>query len=95
MEFQAVGVRQVIDGNIFQRNICRPGLGWAPDGVNRGRDALPIEFCQLPGAKCLRKRREPLKEVTQLPIHGEPISDMDEVRKKFGVQSFHALIRNG
>jgi hypothetical protein len=35
----------------------------------------------------LRKRREPFKEVTQLPIHGEPISDMDEVRKKYGVRT--------
>ena len=52
---------------------------------------MPIEFCQFPGAKCLRKGREPFKEVTQLPIHGEPISDMDEVRKKYGVQNFRVL----
>ena len=52
---------------------------------------MPIEFCQFPGAKCLRKGREPFKEVTQLPIHGEPISDVDEVRKKYGVQNFRVL----
>jgi len=49
---------------------------------------LPIEFGEFAGAKRLRKRREPLEEVTQLPIHCEPIIDMAEVCKQYGVQRF-------
>ena len=56
---------------------------------------MPIKFGEFTGAKCLRKRREPFKEVTQLTIHGEPISDMDEVRKKYGGQNFRASLDEG
>ena len=44
---------------------------------------MPIKFGEFTGAKCLRKRREPFEEVTQLAIHCEPINDLAELRKRY------------
>jgi hypothetical protein len=45
---------------------------------------LPVKFSDFTSTERLGKRREPFKKVTQLPIHGEPINDLEEVRKKYG-----------
>ena len=87
-EFQAVGVRKIINRNVVQGDVGGSSSRWSADRVHWGCGSLPIELSDFTGAKRLGKRGEALEEVAQLPIHFEGITDMTQVRKGYGSPSF-------
>ena len=44
---------------------------------------MAVEFGEFAGTKRLGKCRESLEEITQLPLHCEPIRDLVGARKTF------------